>query len=153
MKKAREYLFWLSLTALAMAVDRAGFLNLKLNLTLLLVYYMGIKWPESKAFLWASGIGFIEDSLSLRIIGPNMLSKSSVIFIASFFKTGIFNFTPLLNALLSFAFTIVDGVVVYSSLSVFDTRPVDISTAIDNIMFQSLINAVSGYFVMRERDE
>jgi rod shape-determining protein MreD len=153
MKKGREYLFWLSLISVAMAVDRAGFLNLKLNLTLLLIYYMGIKWPESKAVLWSAGVGFIEDSLSLRIIGPNMLSKCSVIFIASFFRTGIFNFTPLLNALLSFAFTLIDGAVVYFSLSVFDTRPADISSAIDSIMFQSLINAVSGYFIMRERDE
>ncbi|QWR78612.1 rod shape-determining protein MreD [Candidatus Magnetomonas plexicatena] len=153
MKKMMVSLFWVSLISLAMAFDRAGFLNFKLNLTMLLVYYMGLKWPESKAVLWSAGVGFIEDSLSLRIIGPNMLSKCSVIFITSFFRSGIFNFTPLLNSLLSFAFTIVDGFIVYFSLSVFDTRPVDISTAIDSIMFQSLINGVLGYFVMREYDE
>ncbi len=48
---------------------------IKVNLTLLLVYYFGLKKGELQGVSFGISIGFLEDTLSGQLIGPGMLGK------------------------------------------------------------------------------
>jgi rod shape-determining protein MreD len=153
MKGVKENLLWISIAIMAIVVDETSFIDYRLNVVVVLVYYIGVRWDTRKAVLWAFIIGFLLDSIALKILGPNILSKGTVIFMAYFFQTGIFNLTPLLNAILCLAFTAVDNFIVYFSLTLFDARPADFIHAANITIYQSVINAVIGYFIIREKDE
>ncbi|KWT93242.1 rod shape-determining protein MreD [Candidatus Magnetominusculus xianensis] len=151
MKWLKENILWITLVALAVVIDESRVY--RVNVMVVLVYYIGIRWDTRKAVLWAFIIGLLLDSIALKILGPNILSKGTLIFMAYFFQTGIFNLTSLLNAILCFAFTVADNFIVYYSLTLFDTKPAEIVYAVNITLYQAVINAVIGYFVIRERDE
>ncbi|MBF0459463.1 MAG: rod shape-determining protein MreD [Nitrospirae bacterium] len=153
MKGLKENLLWISIAVLAVVLDETNFTGYRVNVIVVLVYYIGIRWDTRKAILWAFLIGFLLDSIALKMLGPNILSKGTIIFMAYFFQTGIFNLTPLLNAILCFSFTAIDNFIVYFSLTLFDTRPTEILHAATITLCQAIINAVIGYFIIRERDE
>ncbi|MCG6553066.1 MAG: rod shape-determining protein MreD [Candidatus Magnetominusculus sp. LBB02] len=149
----RKNLPWISIAMSAIIIDENNIAGYRLNAVVVLVYYIGIRWDTTRAVIWAFIIGFLLDSIALKILGPNILSKGTMIFLAYFFQTGIFNLTPLLNAILCFAFTLVDNFMVYFSLTLFDVRPAEILRAANITLFQSFINAAIGYIIIRERDE
>ncbi|MEO5360485.1 MAG: rod shape-determining protein MreD [Nitrospirota bacterium] len=151
MKWLKENILWITLVVLAVVIDESRVY--RVNVMVVLVYYIGIRWDTRKAVLWAFIIGLLLDSIALKILGPNILSKGTLIFMAYFFQTGIFNLTSLLNAILCFAFTVADNFIVYYSLILFDTKPAEIAYAVNITLYQAAINAVIGYFVIRERDE
>ncbi|WP_420265834.1 rod shape-determining protein MreD [Candidatus Magnetominusculus dajiuhuensis] len=153
MKGVKGNLLWILIAILAIVIDETSFIGYRANVVVVLVYYIGIRWDTRKAVLWAFIIGFLLDSIALKILGPNILSKGAVIFMAYFLQTGIFNLAPLLNAILCFSFTMIDNFIVYFSLTLFDTRPAEMLHAANITLYQSVINAAIGYFIIRERDE
>ncbi|MBF0554893.1 MAG: rod shape-determining protein MreD [Nitrospirae bacterium] len=153
MKWAKENLLWILIAIVAIVIDETNYTGYRVNIVVVLVYYIGIRWDTRKAILWAFLIGLLLDSIALKILGPNILSKGAIIFMAYFLQTGIFNLAPLLNAILCFSFTAIDNFIVYFSLTLFDTRPAEILHAANITLYQSIVNAVIGYFIIRERDE
>jgi rod shape-determining protein MreD len=153
MNGVKENLLWILVSISAIVIDGTSYFDYRLNVVVVLIYYIGIRWETRKAVLWAFIIGFLLDSIALKILGPNILSKGTVIFMAYFFQTGIFNLTPLLNAILCFAFTVVDNSIVFFSLTMFDARPAEFIHAANITVYQSIINAIIGYFIIREKDE
>ncbi|MBF0343121.1 MAG: rod shape-determining protein MreD [Nitrospirae bacterium] len=149
----REKALWLLVVMCALVLDESSFFDYRFNFTTLLVFYIGVQWPISRAFLWAFMIGLVLDSLSLRLIGPHILSKVIVVFLTYFFKTGIFNLASLLSAILCFVFTIIDGIVVYISLSLFDVRPTPPAAAINLITFQAVVNSIMAYYLFEKNEQ
>ncbi|MBF0565101.1 MAG: rod shape-determining protein MreD [Nitrospirae bacterium] len=152
MKNFKLYVFWITILIGSIILDEYSFYGFRPNLAALVFYYFGIRWKPGKSLLWAFVTGAVLDSMSMRLIGPNILSKGTIIFLAHFFKTGIFNLTSLLNGLLSFAFTFVDGLLVYSSLAVFDVKPAGYLSGLYVVLLQSLANGVIAYFLIDEDD-
>ncbi|MES0335262.1 MAG: rod shape-determining protein MreD [Candidatus Magnetobacterium sp. LHC-1] len=148
----KDNALWLLLVISAIVVDESYFFEYRFNFTLLVVFYLGVKWNISSAFLWAFVVGLVLDSISMRLIGPNILSKATVVFLTHFFKTGIFNLASMLGAILCFFFTIIDAGIVYTSLSLFDVRPTQPVTAFNLILFQAITNSIMAYFLF-DRDE
>ncbi|KJU83354.1 Cell shape-determining protein MreD [Candidatus Magnetobacterium bavaricum] len=148
----KDKALWLFLVMSAMLLDSQYVFEYRFNFTLLVVFYLGVKWNISRAFVWAFVIGLILDSVSMRLIGPNILSKVTIVFFTYFFKTGIFNLASMLSALLCFFFTIIDAVMVYTSLSLFDVRPTQSAEAFNLISFQAITNSVVAYFLF-DREE
>ncbi|MBF0319380.1 MAG: rod shape-determining protein MreD [Nitrospirae bacterium] len=153
MNGVNRNLLWILVAISAIVIDGTSVFDYRLNVVVVLVYYIGIRWETRKGILWAFIIGFLLDSIALKMLGPNILSKGTVIFMAYFFQTGIFNLTPLLNAILCFAFTVIDNFIVYFSLTMFDTRPAEFIHAANITIYQSILNAIIGYFIIREKDE
>ncbi|MBF0517192.1 MAG: rod shape-determining protein MreD [Nitrospirae bacterium] len=147
----KDNVLWIALVILAVVIDESRVL--RVNIIVVLVYYMGIRWKTRRAVLWAFVIGVLLDSIALKILGPNILSKGTLMFMAYFFQTGIFNLTPLLNGILCFAFTVIDNFIVYYSLTLFDTKPAEILYVAHTTLYQSIVNAVVGFIFIRERDE
>ena len=117
-------------------------------MTVLLAYYAGMKYGETRGMIAGLVIGGIEDILSAPIIGPNMLGKALAGFFASFFLSGGFLiWTPLLGILGTSLLTMVDNVAVDSALGIFDKIPTNLSTALRISVMQSILNAAAGIFI------
>ncbi len=118
------------------------------NLTVILVYYLGIKQREVKGIFLGALIGLIEDILSYNnFIGPNFLSKGLIGSLSSIIKNKIFIWTPILGIISISIFTFIDSFIVFSSKSLFHVMPTKISAALFIMLIQSLINAPFGIFI------
>jgi rod shape-determining protein MreD len=144
-----KYLLWPIAVFLSFFLQgRISVLGISPDLTVLLVYYAGIRYGEKKGLLAGAVIGALEDSLSSSIIGPNLLSKGIVGFSASFFVTGGFlRWTPVLGLLAVASFTVLDNAVVFLAQSIFDKMPAAPSSVLFIAIMQSILNAIAGFYI------
>ena len=117
------------------------------NMTVVVAYYLGIKGGAAKGLALGSIIGIIEDSVGGSILGPNLLGKGLVGFLASFSSGSLFRWTPLLGMISIFVLTVMDGGVVYLSRSIFGTLPGSLSRGILMLLAQGLLNLGLGIFI------
>ena len=143
------YVAWASVVLLAFLLQaKISLISIVPNLTVLLAYYAGMKYGETRGMIAGLIIGGIEDSLSASIIGPNMLGKALAGFFPSFFLSGgFFIWTPLFGILGAFLLTMIDNTVVFATLGIFDKIPTSPSAALRISIMQSLINAAAGMFI------
>jgi rod shape-determining protein MreD len=127
-------------------------MGLRPNLTVLLVYFVGLRYGPTRGTLFGALMGVIADSLSGNILGPNMLGKGTVGFFSSFMARGPFNWTPLFGLIGVIVLTLGDGIVAFSSLAVFSHMPTTLSNAAFTISGQAALNAVAGLYI-RPADE
>jgi rod shape-determining protein MreD len=117
------------------------------GLTLLPVYYVGLRKGPAKGALFGVLIGAIADSLAGNPLGPNMLAKGTAGIMATVLTGGFLRWTPIAGVIGLFAITWADGIISYTSLSVFAEAPTSISLAIVTLFVQASVNAVAGYFI------
>ena len=118
------------------------------NLTVLLVYYIGIRHGSTKGLISGVIIGAIEDSLSSAILGPNMLVKGMVgLFSASFISGNMLIWTPILGIIAAALLTFMDNTIGFLSVSLFYRLPTNPSSALFAATMQSLMNAPAGIFI------
>jgi cell shape-determining protein MreD len=117
------------------------------NLTLLPVYYVGLRKGPVKGALFGVLIGAIADSLAGNLLGPNMLAKGSAGILATFITGGFLRWTPFMGVIWLFAVTWADGILSYASLSVFAEAPTSIYLGIMTLFVQASVNTVAGYFI------
>lgn len=125
--------------------------SIKLNLTLILVYYFGIKKGEVYGAGMGTAIGFLEDTISGQILGPCILSKGVVGVLSAYVSRGFFVWTPILGVFSVFVLTFVDEFVVYLSLSLFSQSPSLFQDFITLGAIKALINAPFGILIKPER--
>ena len=144
-----KYLLWVILIFLCFFMQgRISVLDIPPNLTVLLAYYAGIKFGETRGLLAGALIGFLEDSVSSSLIGPNLLAMGIVGFSSSFFVSGgFFRWTPFLGMIAVFLLTFIDNSVVFLSRSIFDKMPAALSAALFVTIMQSVLNAPVGIFI------
>jgi rod shape-determining protein MreD len=127
---------------------RISVLGISPDLTVLIVYYAGIRYGETKGLLAGMVIGALEDSLSSSIIGPNLLSKGIIGFSSSFFVSGgMLRWTPFLGLFAVSFLTVVDNAMVFLAQSIFDKMPAAPASALLSAIMQSILNATAGIFI------
>lgn len=127
---------------------KASILSVQPNLIAVLAYYAGIKYGEYRGLAAGLMLGAMEDSLASQMIGPNMLGKGLVGFIASFFISGgMLVWTPFLGMIGMFGLTLLDNAVVFTSLSLFDRVPASLTTAVFISLMQAILNSAAGIFI------
>ena len=143
------YVVWALAVLLAFVLQaKISIISIAPNITVLLAYYAGMKYGETKGMIAGLIIGGIEDSLSSSIIGPNMLGKALAGFFSSFFLSGgFFIWTPLFGILGAFLLTMIDNMAVFSTLGIFDKIPTSPLSALRISIMQSLLNAAAGMFI------
>ena len=141
-----KYFLWAVLIIFSFVLQaRLSIIGVSPDLSLLLVYYAGIKYGEKKGMLTGVLIGALEDSMSLSIFGPNLLSKGIIGFFSALFVTGsLFRWTPTLGLIAVLSLTFLDNSIVFLSLSLFDKVPAAISNALFIAILQSILNAPVG---------
>jgi len=126
--------------------------NVSLNLTVLIPFYVGLRRSPERGMAAGAGIGLLQDSISLAITGPHILSKGIVGLVSPLMAGKFFIWTPLFGVLALFLMTFLDGFLVYAARSVFQTPPAGLQNALLEILVQALINAPLGYFI-RPKEE
>jgi cell shape-determining protein MreD len=152
LKKHRQIFLMIGALVAIIIDSQAGLHGYKTNLTLLIIYYLACFVSPLNALLTAGLIGLIIDSISLRFIGPNILSYGIIVMIMVFAKVKIINWTQIFNFILGFSITIISGFTSYFCLAIFDTMPVELNEAFYLLLFQGVVNGVVTY-LFSIRDE
>jgi rod shape-determining protein MreD len=144
-----KYPLWATAVLLAFVLEaKVSILSIAPNLTVLLAYYAGMMYGETKGMTVGLIIGGLEDSLSSSIIGPNMLGKGLTgFFSASLLSGGVFVWTPLFGILGVALLTLIDNSVVFFSLSIFDRFPTSPASALLTTTMQAILNAGAGIVI------
>jgi rod shape-determining protein MreD len=147
-----KYAAWLIIAFCALLLQgRVSVLGVPPDLTVLIAFYAGIRYGEHKGLFAGLLIGFVEDSLSNGMIGPNMLSKGLVGYVAAFFISGgLFRWTPLLGIFSVSVLTFFDNIIAALLKTLFDKRPGAVAAIIFISVMQSLLNALAGAFMRPE---
>lgn len=142
------YVLWAAIILLTFLLQGSvTFINVKLNLTVILVCYVGMKNGELKGMLFGTLVGIIEDSLSGFFLGPNILSKGLIGYLSFSLYRKLFIWTPLLGVINIFSLTFIDSSIGFLLRSVFDKIPVNFSTALYIIVIHSMVNSPLGIFL------
>jgi len=142
------YIVWAGIIILTFFFEeRISIFHVAPNLTVALVYYMGIRKGEFEGLLLGSVIGTIEDSLSGAFLGPNLFSKGMVGYFSSFMFGSFFRWTPLLGAISIGLLTAVANTIAFATRSFFDHMPTSMKAATCIIIIQSFINVPIGLFL------
>ena len=144
-----KYFWWALLIFLAFLLQNSiSILAVSPNLTVLVVYFIGIRYGGTRGLLSGVLIGALEDSLSSAMLGPNMLAKGMVGLLSAAFLSGNFLiWTPLLGTVAVALLTFTGNTVVFLSLTLFDKLPSHPATALFTATMQSLMNALAGIFM------
>ena len=142
------YLLWAFIFFLALIMQGSlSLFDIMPNFTVLLAFYAGIKYGDIRGLAIGAVMGIVEDSLSGAFIGPNLLSKGLVGYMASFLYQKFFVWSPLLGTISVAMFTFADSLAVFFLRSIFDRMPVSAGAALLIIVVQSLLNAPFGLFL------
>ncbi len=117
------------------------------NLTAAAAYWIGFQSNPIKGNILGSLIGIIEDSIGGGILGPNLLGKGLVGFLASGLSKRIFHWTPLVGMVSIFLLTAMDGFIIIVTKVLYSTMPVPISLVAIRIFTQGLLNSIAGAFI------
>ncbi|MEW6067233.1 MAG: rod shape-determining protein MreD [Nitrospirota bacterium] len=140
-----KYLIWPSIVFLLFILEGSiSIFDVKPNLTIVLICYIGTKKGAVESMFFGSLIGLIEDSLSGTLIGPNLLSKGLLGYFSSFIYSRFFIWIPLLGIISISIFTLIDSTTVLIARSIFDRMPVSAFASVFIIGIQSLLNAPWG---------
>ena len=144
-----KYIYWVLFIFLVFLLQsRVSVLAVSPNLTILVVYFIGIRYGGTRGLLAGVLIGTLEDSLSSAMLGPNILAKGMVGLLAASFISGNFLiWTPLLGTIAAALLTFTGSTVAFLYLTLFDKLPTHISTALFTATMQSLMNASAGIFI------
>jgi rod shape-determining protein MreD len=144
---------FVALTALCFVLEsRLELFGISPALTVLPVYYVGLRYGPLKGCLAGALIGAIADSLAGHLLGPEMLAMGTVGILASVLTGGFLRWTPLLGVIGLFVITWAGGVISYASLSAFAEAPTSLSNAATALLVQGTINAVAGVFIRSADD-
>jgi rod shape-determining protein MreD len=148
-----KYLLWAGIIFVTFGIQGSiSLFDVTPNFTVILACYAGIREGEVKGLLFGSLIGIIEDSLSGNLLGPHLLSKGLIGYLAAFLYGKIFVWTPVLGIMTIMVLTAADSFVVYTARSVFGTMPSGIGAAAFIIAMQSVMNAPFGIFLKKRSD-
>ncbi len=143
-----RYLKWaLFIISTFILQRRLSLFGVSPDLTLLLIYYAGLREGYSTGLILGSAIGSIEDNLSGIFLGPYLLSKGLVGYLSSFISGSFFRWTPLFGAIGVASMTILDNVIVLLSRSFFDRIPTSTEAAFLIIFIQTLFNTPFGILI------
>ncbi len=151
MKSARIFFFILAAFLADMKLSVLGF---RPDLISFLVYWFGYSHSAQGGMLFGAALGTAEDSLNMGLIGPGMLSRAVIGFLASFLSKGFFRWTPLLGFFSALLLTIAGGLLEFASNYVFGKAPEGLfREGIVLLLSQGLLNGVLGIFLRPVTDE
>jgi rod shape-determining protein MreD len=144
-----RYLLWPAAIFLVFLLQgRTSLLGVIPNLTVLLVYYAGIRYGENRGLMAGVLIGYLEDSLSYSIIGPNLLSKAVIGYFSAFFVTGgFFRWTIMFGIVAVSAMILADNTMVFLLRTIFDKMPLSFSDFLFITIMQAVMSGPAGIFL------
>lgn len=121
--------------------------EIRLNLSILIVYYFGLKRGATAGAAAGLPVGVIEDILTGHIIGPGMLGKGVTGILSSFPARSMLIWSPLLGAASLFILTVIDEVILYLSVSFFYSTPAPFYNFMSMALIKASVNAPFGLII------
>lgn len=122
-------------------------------LTVIAPYYIGLRSGVRNGMITGTIIGMIEDSLSGNVLGPHLLGKGIIGFSSPLLSGTLFRWTPLLGIIGLFSLTIIDGLSVFITNTIFNIHLIPASRLITTVLFQGALNSLVGAFLKPENAE
>ncbi|GAB4390541.1 MAG: hypothetical protein Kow0025_23270 [Thermodesulfovibrionales bacterium] len=148
----RKLAFALAVVVCFVVETRLAPAGLRLNLTLLPVYWAGLRHGPARGLLTGALVGAALDSISGGILGPSMLGKGLAGYLASLMTGGLFRWTPVLGLLGLAVLTVADGAVSYASLAAFAQAPAPAGEAALAIAAQGVMNSIAGLYIRPDHE-
>lgn len=123
------------------------------SLTVMLVYYVGLRYGHIKGLGFGIIVGVLSDAVAGTYLGPGLLGKATVGYMAQYLRKGLFIWTPVLGVIGLAAFTAIDGLVSYICTSLFFETPSTFGRALAVVFWQAAVNAAFGMFITPGEDE
>lgn len=117
------------------------------NLTVIVAYYMGLRYGAHHGVLVGAGLGVLKDGAIGGIVGPSTLSMSTVGLLASHLRGGLLMWNPLLGMLALGFLTGLDGLLSYACLSIFQQPRAELAAAALALFWQAAANAPLGFII------
>ncbi len=117
------------------------------SLTVMLVYYVGIRHGHLKGLAFGVAIGALADAVTGSYLGPGLLGMATVGYLARYLCKGLFIWTPVLGVIGLAAFTALDGLISYLCTALFFETPTTVVRAVSIIFVQAALNAIFGLFI------
>ncbi len=117
------------------------------SLTVMLVYYVGLRHGHLKGLAFGVAIGALADAVTGSYLGPGLLGKATVGYLAQYLRKGLFIWTPVLGVIGLAAFTAIDTLVSFLSTALFFEAPTTVGRVILIIFVQAAFNATFGLFI------
>jgi rod shape-determining protein MreD len=128
-------------------------LGISPNLTVLVVYYVGLRYGHLKGLAMGAGTGALADAAGGGFLGPSLVGKATAGYLARFLREGIFIWTPVLGLIGMAALTALDGLLSYLCTAVFFETPAPLGRAITIVFWQSALNSVAGIYIRPGKEE
>ena len=123
------------------------------NLTVIMVYYIGLRHGHMKGLGFGALVGLLADSVTGAYLGPGLLAKATVGYLATYLRKGLFIWTPVLGIAGMAVLTAVDGLITYFCISIFFDPPATLGWVLLVLFVQAALNALAGMFIRPREDE
>jgi len=123
------------------------------NFTVLFVYYIGLRHGHMKGLAGGALVGLLADSASGAYLGPGLLAKATVGYLAQYLRKGMFIWTPPLGIAGVAVLTALDGLITYICISVFFDSPAPVGWMAMALFAQAAMNTIAGMFIRPPEDE
>ena len=147
------------------AQTQFSFLHNSINLTVVIVYFFGLRnldrvaargyfgsRSEIETTAFGAFIGLTEDILLGSLIGPGFLSKGLIGFFTSvIFSDVVFRWTPIWGVTAITAFTLLDGLILIGARNMFTDLNVNSTYVLLNVLVQIAVNVPFG-ILLKPRD-
>jgi len=115
----KTFSFYVLLAFLLLSVQATVFSGVKPDFILVLVCFYSLRHGQMKGMIYGAFTGFLIDSASSVILGPNMFSKFLIGFMISSIRQKLFQWNIVVSASIIAIFSLMDMVLVYLFLETF----------------------------------
>lgn len=115
----KTFSFYVLLAFLLLSVQATVFSGVKPDFILVLVCFYSLRHGQMKGMIYGAFTGFLIDSASGVILGPNMFSKFLIGFMISSIRQKLFQWNIIVSASIIAIFSLMDMVLVYLFLETF----------------------------------
>jgi len=134
---------YIILAYFALMVQSLFFGNTKPDLILVLVCFFAVRNGLTNSLFYGTFCGLLLDLTSGFMIGPNMISKSIASLLTRTIRNNLLEWSGVVNILVIAVMSIIDVVIVYSSIEIFSMVSFS-NRAWDAAIWHVLFTAVAG---------
>ncbi len=142
----KPFLVYLSAVLLLVAVQSVFFPGVRPDLVLVIVCLYSLKYGTVKGVPFGAAAGFVLDSASGFIIGPNVISKILAVFLINYIRRKFFTWNSILCAVVILGITLVDLLWVYFFMRTF-SRLLPMGLISDTAMIQAAYTSAAAFLL------
>ncbi|MBI5674536.1 MAG: rod shape-determining protein MreD [Nitrospirae bacterium] len=131
----KDFILYLFLAPLGLSLQATLFKGIRPDFVLVLVCCYSLRHGQNKGMAYGALTGFLIDSLSGFILGPNIFSKSMAGLLVGVIREKVFYWNIVLNTIVIIILSLLDIFVVRICFEIFSELPIN-NTPLEALIFQ-----------------